>query len=202
MIKVVTKMSKGALSEHTYYSEINEGITELLTERIYREYKKRVGPGDDFSVPYSDRVSDSTSSETERTIAEAKFHGYKREWQNAKMYIGIISAVTDVPADVVENAVFRTYIRNGTILSLHDRDSEIVTMLNEVHPTLSRVLDQILNSKIKDGPSSSLSYFVDVLDYENYPDEIPREIVKKIVTALQEIRDEWGDAYKIVPGNI
>lgn len=173
-----------------YNNGINEGITELLTERIFREYIKRTG-----SEHYEQNSTKAESiTDTEKIIAETKFDAYERNWQNAKLYIGIISAITDVPEDIVENAVIRTYIRNGDIILNHD--SEIEQMLHEIYPNLSTILYNMLNSRKGDG--IPLESYVNVLSQK----DIPNDVKQKIITALQKIKEEWGDAYKLAPGTV
>lgn len=172
-------------------NDINEGITELLTERIFREYKKRTG-----SEIYNQHPTqpDQTISKTDEIVAREKFNAYERNWQNAKLYIGIISAVTDVPEDVVEHAVIRTYIRNGAIFPF--QDSEVNAMLSEVYPKLDIILFNMLESK--KGEGLSLKDYVDHLSRQ----DIPEDVRQKIVTALHKIREEWGEAYKLAPDEV
>ena len=182
------KNRDGEETKKVFDNEINEGITELLTERIFREYKKRTG-----SEIYSRHptLPDQTISNTDKVVAGAKFDSYERNWQNTKMYIGIISALADIPEDVVENAVIRTYIRNGEITL--DQDPEIGLMLSEIYPKLGVVLYNMIKSRKVGDPSlrSYVDYLIGL--------DIPNGVRLKIITALNKISEEWGEAYKLAP---
>lgn len=99
--------------------------------------------------------------------------------------------MTDIPEDVVENTVIRTYIRNGYILPVQDPDIE--AMLSEIYPKLPTVLYNMLQSK--KGKKPSLQTYVDHLSRQ----DIPPNVRQKMVTALHKICEEWGEAYKLAP---
>lgn len=168
---------------------IDEGVTELLTERIFKEYKRRLG-----LETYSQHLihQNVKTSATEQIVAREKFHAYERNWQNARLYIGIISAISDIPENMVEEAVIRTYIRNGYILP-DDMNPEVGEILDGIHPKLSTLLYLIINSeKDKD---VSLRAYTDKINNLDISDELK----KKISIAFQKVREEWGEAFKLAP---
>lgn len=181
------------------FDDINEGITEFITERVFREYKKRTG-----TDTYSEDATnpERNSSEANRTVATKKFDAYKKYWQTAKIYIDLVSAISDVPEDVVENAIIRTYIRNGEILSREiEWDFEdscaaaiggdimsLLTRMDEDGGALHRRLDSLASNYYR---------------YDEDGNEIPRENLQKIreriYRAFQKVKGEWVEAYKLAP---
>jgi hypothetical protein len=82
---------------------INEGLTQLLADDIHSEYNRRVGAGNN-SVERQNREATGFSPET-----------YSTEQMNARIYIALLSADTDIPEDVIKDAVTKAYFRNGDI---------------------------------------------------------------------------------------
>jgi hypothetical protein len=185
------KYADNEVTTHVFDEGINEGVTELLTERIFRKYKRRLGLEKYSQDPVR---PDGKISDTEKIVSREKFKAYERNWQNAKLYIGIISAITDMPENVVEEAVIRTYIRNGQILP--EGDSEVKEILDGVHPELGLSLYIILKSeKNKD---LSLQAYVDEISRL----DIPEELKQKINVVFQKIKEEWSEAYKLAPNQV
>ncbi len=182
------------------YGDINEGITELITERIFREYKKRTGTAEYKEDPID---PERKISSVEETTAKNKFSAYERYWQTAKIYISLISAISDIPEDITENALIRMYIRNGAILSDELKmefgsscgagvDVDIMNMLTmmngENNSTLGKQLDSIISN-----------YYEYDEDYNVIPNEEFQKIRQKIHSAYQKVKNEWGEAYKLAP---
>lgn len=89
-----------------FFMPVNEGMTDLITGLICREYLARAGQHPTFdNTDLAVRDFD--------LYTETDYGRYRR---NAEMYIDFISILSDIPEDTVRNSVIRTYLRNGEIL--------------------------------------------------------------------------------------
>ena len=92
------------INSAVYSESINEGITQLLTDDIHAKYNKRIGQGNE------------TTERQNRTATGFSPYFYLLEQYNARIYIALVAACTDVPEDVVKDAVTKAYFRNGAIV--------------------------------------------------------------------------------------
>jgi hypothetical protein len=92
------------VQEVVYDENVNEGVTQIVTDDIHAEYAKRVGEGNN-SYERKMRVQNEFSSSA-----------YMPEQLNIRLYIAIVSALTSIPEDDVKNSVVRCYFRNGQIV--------------------------------------------------------------------------------------
>ena len=99
-----TNSVKDRKSLFFFDNQINEGITQILTDDIHAEYVKRSGEGSDSPVR-KDREGTPFTSDA-----------YLDEQLNMYTYIALISALTEVPETDIKNAVIRSYFRNGSIV--------------------------------------------------------------------------------------
>lgn len=165
------------------YEAINEGITELIAEKIFREYLKRSGDG-----------AESTFGDWQKATARRYvMREYRYYWQFAQLYIALIAAVTEVPEEVAEKAILRSYLRNGDILppelveELAQRDANlpnelkdlfsVVNITDELDPYDSfQAVHKLLNDLVKRG----------VFSMEEY---------ERLRVARREIFEQNNDAY-------
>ncbi|MFM2381591.1 MAG: hypothetical protein RLZZ76_358 [Candidatus Parcubacteria bacterium] len=121
-----TNSVKDRKSLFFFDNQINEGITQILTDDIHAEYVRRSGEGSDSPVR-KDRESILFTSDA-----------YLDEQFNMYTYIALISALTEVPEAGVKNAVIRSYFRNGSIVPeefaslLKDIDLGVDETINEM----------------------------------------------------------------------
>ncbi len=100
--KVVTEQvlsDEVIIEEH--HLNFNEGLTELISERIFVEYCRQAGIGSHLEQ------------------VQQKYRGefaYGLYRQKVDYFIGLIQILSGVDRVTVENALIRTYFRNGEIL--------------------------------------------------------------------------------------
>ena len=115
----LTKTPTGIVSERTdVHRAINEGVTELLAQRILKTYNQR------------SPLIDTTHAERDVFIQQLKKitgSSYSKEVYAAKLYATLLSEATGVPYENVENALVRGYLRGAEFIS-----DEAVTLLDEL----------------------------------------------------------------------
>jgi hypothetical protein len=117
-----------------FYDAANEGITEIITEWIFREYLRRTGDQAMYGLEQS-----------ETTLANRRHRsGYGKYQKAVEMYTKIISAVAAISEESAQGAIMRSYFRSGSILP-----TEIISELNRRLPGLSDQINDILNNDIK-----------------------------------------------------
>lgn len=89
------------------FKGIDEGVTELLVDRIVHEYLRRTG--------YLERED---LKESHKNLKDERFTRglYSDYMLDAEDYIQTIAELAEIDSEVVEGAVFRTYFNNGEIL--------------------------------------------------------------------------------------
>jgi len=171
-------------------TNINEGVTQFLTERIFREYILRSGH-DVFESTSNNHPDEDEKTwkqiQIEEAVATQKIGEYDRYWNNARLYIGIISALTDVPTDVVEKGVFRSYFRNGSLN--FEEDSEIIELLDSINPKLKNVLQDMLNATDEDFSFEKVPHWI-----QNRND-IPNDIRQRVVDEANSIIDDYRESF-------
>ncbi len=87
---------------------INEGVTELIAQRVLHQYNKK--------APLRDTTKEQRDA-FEQTLLRYNGSAYARDVYTVKCYIALIAAATGVPRDVVENGVIRSYLRGSDLVS-------------------------------------------------------------------------------------
>jgi len=181
-----TKIGSGKLKQPVKKTnmQINEGVTELLTERIFREYLQRSGEN-----IFGDRPENAPKKwkelQIEEAVADQKFTAYERYWKNTKFYIDLVSQIAEIPKETIEESVIRAYTRNGTLIL----DDAILDSLGEKHPNLPSILLTIINSEKGEG---SIAQLIECMTEDR---NVPAELQAQISQAIQQVKAEWGDAY-------
>jgi len=133
-------------------TNINEGITELLTDRIISEYMSRTG---------------TSSKENEETgLLQYLYVPYSKHWMTSRLYIGLISVLTGVERDTVEESIIRTYLRNGEILP-----EELQSELKNLNPKLSEYMADFINNEDQDDKLFKTKTFSEICNSPLLTDE-------------------------------
>jgi len=162
---------------------LNEGITQIITDDIFAEYRRRVG-----------------GKETQEQIIhqETGFSkGYAENQFYIQLYIIFTSVLTDVPEEVVKNAIVRTYLRNSELIP-EELDEVLQTELGydgkgwfpKPHLLLADTIKRYFSSP-SDGDAGRL-----LREYaETLPDkEKGRELIEKV----DELISKWDTFYDLL----
>ncbi len=110
------------------FTGLNEGITELHARRLSTEYLQSELPDEIFGT-------DVTSF-----YSLIEIGSYNRERWVAEQLVLLLSVIAEVPTDVVERSLFKSYLDSGEILP----EEMIVTLKNQI-PTLTKTeIEQLL----------------------------------------------------------
>ncbi len=179
---LVLRESDQVLITERYITEkgrgINEAITQLISLRMARTYLTQC-PRNHFENTYLDSI-----------LHETKV-GYTNEMCVAEQYIAFISAIADIPEEVILNSVFKEYVQNGTYLP-----NSFVDILSEHMPNIElkkrRLLVKELQTQLSVKSFSKNSAF-----YEAFQDlitQLPEHIRVKIYDKLARISEKYfGD---------
>lgn len=171
---------------------INEGITELITERIFQQYTSQTGQvAGMVNAPLSETGGGLSTLEHYGRHRGFRSESYARAWLNVAIYVGIISAITGVPTDTVDKSIIRTYFRNGEIVPSCDTDA--VKIFEDIHPELPEALLDILNNtrSLQRTPDPYYEY-QEVNLSALHKLKLPNFIKYKIQIAIQDAVIEWG----------
>lgn len=108
------------------YGNFNEGITELLSEKIFNDYLIQSGDTERFG--YTEAEKERAASYSTRT--------YSRYRQAVDVYTAVLSITCEIPQDKAEEGVIRAYLRNGDILPqefVEALDTADAELLYELH---------------------------------------------------------------------
>jgi len=165
--------SDGATVTEHYSTEkgrgINEAVTQLISLRLTKQYLQQC-PRNNFERKYIDDL-----------LTEVRV-GYTTEMMVAEQYIALISALTDVPEDVVLSGLWTEYLKNGTYLP-----DEFADVLSEHIPTLNRqelaqgmqTIDHMLSEKKFTPDSEFFSIYADILTY--FPEDVQEKVREKLI---------------------
>lgn len=157
------------------YNAANEGLTELLTDKIFSTYLKRTG---------------NHTRKYEITSLEAKLSGgYRQYWRNIQLYIGIISVLSAVNFETVEETIIRTYLRNGEIMPV-ELESELSLLQSE----LPSLIQSVLNNEDGDDSNFKIKVFEMIYNISSLSED-QREGLVTIYTSLMDNRSKLIERY-------
>ncbi len=133
-----------------HYEEINEGVTQLITERILKEYLRRTGQAGKIEKAYL-------------SIPVAKRGGYEHYILSIQYYIIFISALSDIPPDIVETSIIKAYLRGDELIP-----NEVLIEFSELIK-LDEFLSLRDNIRKLEDPDKFKSEIIDILR------KLPRE---------------------------
>jgi hypothetical protein len=155
---------------------INEAITEIMAQRLTKEYVTQFPP-------------EGISSGKALSFIEKYNRSYTRERWVAEQLITIFSVVADVPNDVVEQAFYRAYVNREDFLvpelvealqaEMPDESAE------EIEPLLKRLQSAIEVDSFK---SDSTVYEV----YDEIISRLPQEKQTRIKDTFGELYEEYA----------
>jgi|AntRauTorcE11897_2_1112592.scaffolds.fasta_scaffold13999_2 hypothetical protein len=160
-----TEDGEPAYYSYKIFTNINEGITESITERIYREYIVRTG---------DERISHNDAEQYADRRYVIETYGKYQEFLDS--YILLLAAQSEVPIDTVRDSVIRTYLRNGQIVPEELFDNIPVEEMEKIHAVYDIVLDADISIfEMLDGCQElgiiNLKQKIDFLNkYDNYLD--------------------------------
>jgi hypothetical protein len=165
--KVVTNH----IQEDVVSKMANEGITQILADKIHAEYNRRTGIGNQ-SPERKNQIETSFSPES-----------YVLQQFNIRLYIALISILGDVPESVVEQGVIRSYFRNGALVP--DDIEELIP----VHIMPADILAATMKRKLEDERFIS---FVSVQSLLAHCPDISDEKLQRIVERANELYRLYG----------
>ena len=148
---------------------INEGITEIITDKLVRQYIKSSGQ----KFEHIDKITNGTIHNRPDNVYDAKF------------YIHLISILSSVNYDVVEDALIRTYMRNSNLMP-----NEVVAELASRNPDLPNKLKLFLDSDTGTGTVGveRLVYFI---KKHSLLSEEESTKLKDAVAAIEPKEESW-----------
>ena len=119
--------------DYNRFTGINEGVTELINRRLAKEYLETVLPKSVLSTDIS------------AFYDLVEIGSYNRERWVAEQLVTLFSAIAEVPTDVVERSLFRSYLNGGDFLP-----EELIAAVRHDVPELSqeRVLQLLLKLQV------------------------------------------------------
>lgn len=185
--KLSTPVGPTLKYEVNLFKEPNEGLTELLTEKIFCEYVRRTGITTDLSA-------DEVALQVIDRYNSKEYSSYRKA---VDFIIGLLTVLTKVPEDTARNALIRTYFRNGALIP-----DELYNELEDIDPSLTESLLDVFSD-----PKTLLHPFIlKLLDLDSLPNETKLEIInakyqinariKKDLDQFEEIIDRKSKKQK------
>ncbi len=169
------------LTVNRYHDRINEGLTQIITDDISLEYKKRSG---DWIVNQDTLVRSEQFEISDNAYPEEQFNAY--------IYMVFVSVLTDVPEHLVKNACARTYFRNGKIVP-----EDLGILLHELGPEMENIMlepeiiTQIFRNRID---KNDFVHFLSARIQDIVPDKYSKfkSRVNILYQQLEDIYDTHG----------
>ena len=168
IVTVDADLRADQVTEKSYHEDvdINEGVTDWLTGKVFDEYINRTGE------------SEVRSAEESASI-EGIRGAYWLEQTNVELYIYFLSELSKQPTSVIENAIIRTYLRNGEIVP--DDLYDLLSLPESGREKILGLLKDYINSSEFEGTLQTFKKFL--------PEEKQTAFAATVTAAYDRLHD-------------